>query len=98
MSRGRPEGPNVEKLMKIMSILQANPQGLWARLLVRQTGLSTGTVYYYLEHYLEPFIDNIGVRDSEGKFVGIRMIRLKEGVTIADVLRRYKVRKELRES
>jgi hypothetical protein len=98
MQKGRPEGPSVEKLMSIMSILQAYPDGIYLRMLAREAKLPLSTVHYYLEKYLESFIDSTGYRRPDGKAIGIRMIKLKKEVTVADVLRHYKVRKELRES
>lgn len=98
MSKGRPEGPSVEKLMKIMSILQAYPDGVYLRMLSREAKLPLSTVHYYLEKYLESFVDSSGYTRPDGKAIGVRIIKLKKDVTIADVLRHYKVRKELRES
>lgn len=98
MPKGRPEGPSVEKLMKIISVLQAYPDGIYLRLLAKEAKMPFSTVHYYLEKYLEPFIDSRGYRRPDGKAIGIRMVSLKKDITIADVLRHYKVRKELRES
>ncbi len=67
---------NRDKMAKILEILRNYPDGIWFRELVRESGLPASTVHFYLEK-LSPLIENIGYRDYQGRFVGIRIIRLK---------------------
>lgn len=69
-----------KKIKRIIAILLNNPDGIWLRKLSRDSKLSPSTVHYYLDGILSNVIDNIGARDEDGKFFGIRLIRLKNGI------------------
>ena len=67
---------NREKIRKILEILRKYPDGIWFRQLVRESGLAPSTVYFYLKK-LGGAVENLGYVDEEGRFVGVRIIRLK---------------------
>jgi len=69
-----------EKIKRIIKVLLNNPDGIWLRKLSRDSKIPLSTVHYYLEGILGNFVDNIGAMDEEGRFFGVRVIRLKNGV------------------
>ncbi len=68
---------NQEKIRKILEILRKYPEGIWFRQLVRESGLPASTVHFYLKK-LSGIVESVGYVDSEGRFVGIRIVRLKK--------------------
>ncbi len=66
-----------KKIEKILEILRKYPQGIWFRQLVRETNLPPSTVHFYLKK-LSGIVESIGYVDGSGRFVGIRIIRLKK--------------------
>jgi len=71
---------DLQKIKKIIKVLLANPDGLWLRKLSRDSKLPLSTVHYYLEGKMANLVENVGVRDEEGKFFGVRVIRLRNGI------------------
>ena len=69
-----------EKIKRIIKILLENPDGIWLRKLSRESKLPLSTVHYYLEGQMANLVENIGVRDEEGHFFGVRVIKLRNGV------------------
>jgi len=65
------------KIQKILAVLKRYPQGVWFRQLVRESGLPASTVHFYLKK-LSPIVESIGYTDEYGRFVGIRIVRLKK--------------------
>ncbi len=72
-----PRRPDPEKTRKILGILKKYPHGIWFRQLVRETGLPASTVHFYLKK-LSGIVESIGYVDEDGRFVGIRIVRLKK--------------------
>lgn len=72
-----PRKINQEKIQKILEILRKYPEGVWFRQLVRETGLPVSTVHFYLKK-LSGIVESIGYVDDEGRFVGIRIVRIKK--------------------
>ncbi|RLJ02159.1 MAG: hypothetical protein DRP10_02105 [Candidatus Aenigmatarchaeota archaeon] len=68
---------DIKKIRKILMILTKNPEGLWIRQLARETDLALSTVHYYINCVLDEFIENIGVKDKNGKYFGLRFVKLK---------------------
>ncbi len=75
-----PKEADFQKIRRIIKVLLANPDGIWLRKLSRETKLPLSTVHYYLESKIGNFVENVGARDENGHFFGIRLIRLKNGV------------------
>ena len=71
---------DLEKVKKIIRVLLRNPDGIWLRKLSRDSKLPLSTVHYYVENVLKNIVENIGARDEEGRFFGVRIIKLKTGV------------------
>ncbi len=71
-----PRKLNQEKIQKILEILRKYPEGVWFRQLVRETGLPASTVHFYLKK-LSGIVESVGYVDDEGRFVGIRIVRMK---------------------
>lgn len=65
-----------EKVSKILDVLKKYPEGIWFRQLVRETGLPASTVHFYLKK-LSGIVESIGYVNEEGKFVGVRIVRIK---------------------
>jgi len=74
------KGQDFNKIKRIMKVLLRNPDGIWLRKLSRDSKIPLSTVHYYLERYLNNMINNVGARDEEGKFFGVRVIKLRNGV------------------
>lgn len=75
-----PKDYDFGKIKKIIEALLENPDGLWLRKLSRESKVPLSTVHYYLEGVLSNIVENVGARDEEGKFFGVRVVRLKKGV------------------
>jgi len=75
-----PQKYDFKKIKRIISVLLKNPEGIWLRKLSRDSKIPVSTVHYYLEGILRNFVDNIGAVDDEGKFFGVRVIKLKNGI------------------
>ncbi|RLJ02908.1 MAG: hypothetical protein DRP11_02325 [Candidatus Aenigmatarchaeota archaeon] len=69
-----------QKIKALISVLRQYPDGIWLRRLSRESKIPLSTTHYYIENVLSSLIDNIGARDSEGNFFGIRLIKLKPGI------------------
>ena len=52
MAIGRPKGPDLEKLYKILNELKKHDHGIWIRELARRTGLKKSTVSLYLKEHV----------------------------------------------
>lgn len=72
--------PDFQKIKRIIKVLLANPDGLWLRKLSRESKLPLSTIHYYIEGIMANMVDNVGARDENGHFFGIRLIRLKNGI------------------
>jgi predicted DNA-binding transcriptional regulator YafY len=73
---GRKPGLSGEKMGRIISILVANPDGLWLRELARKCGCTHATISRYLDSSsLRPLLldDSIGKPEKPA----LRLIRLK---------------------
>ncbi len=66
-----------KKISKILNILIKHPEGLWLRQISKYTGIAPSTVHYYINQTLSEIIENIGVKDKNGGYFGLRIIRLK---------------------
>lgn len=71
---------DLQKIKRILRVLLANPDGIWLRKISRESKLPLSTVHYYLENIMANMVENIGARDEEGRFFGVRLIRLKNGL------------------
>jgi hypothetical protein len=97
---GRPIGPDPRKVELILRILKTYKDGIWLRNLAKETGLPLSTVVYYIDRFLDYFIENLGYRDASGRFIGIRIVKLKpdkENVTTSDILHYWAVKRRIRD-
>ncbi|MBU5574860.1 MAG: hypothetical protein QXF15_03030 [Candidatus Aenigmatarchaeota archaeon] len=85
MKRGRPLGPDIKKIQLILDVLYQYPSGVWLRQISKISKLPVSTVHFYLSHYFEPFIENIGFKTESGRYLGFRLIKLKRMVNAADI-------------
>jgi hypothetical protein len=65
------------RINKIISVLAANPDGIWLRQLASQTKIPPSSIHRYIEGELSDIVDSLGVKDDKGKYFGLRIIRLK---------------------
>ncbi|MFP4116114.1 MAG: hypothetical protein ACLFTQ_02815 [Candidatus Aenigmatarchaeota archaeon] len=77
---GSEDGPDLEKLESLIKTLRKYPDGIWLRKLSRESSIAPSTVHYYLEEVVDSFVESKGAKDGEGKYFGIRLIKLKEGI------------------
>ncbi len=73
-------GPDLEKLESIINTLRRYPDGIWLRKLSRESSLPASTVHYYVNEIIDSFVESKGAKDGDGRYFGIRLIQLKEGV------------------
>jgi hypothetical protein len=95
---GRPTGPNPKKLERILEILKIYKEGIWLRNLSSESETPISTVSYYIDKFLDPFIDNIGVK-NENRFIGVRMVKLKPGkesITVVEIMNYWKIRRSIK--
>ncbi|MBD3262882.1 helix-turn-helix domain-containing protein [Candidatus Woesearchaeota archaeon] len=71
--RGRPSGPDKDKIELILRALAANPQGIWVRELARLTGIKRSTLSLYINTHLQDKIE-----DVHDKALPMRLICLKK--------------------
>ncbi len=96
---GRPIGPDPKKVEIILRVLRMYKDGIWLRNLAKETHLPISTLTYYIDHFLEYFVENLGYRDEKGRFMGIRIIKLKKGkenLTTKDVLHYWEVKRRIK--
>lgn len=96
---GRPKGPDINKIALILRVLKQYPDGLWLRNIAKVTKLPPSTLAYYVNRYFNVFIDSLGFSNPEtDKFIGLRIIRLKEAkknVSVEEVMKYYDLRRSL---
>lgn len=73
-------GPDLEKLEDLINTLRRYPEGIWLRKLSRESSLPVSTVHYYINEVIDPFVESKGAKDGEGRYFGIRLINLKDGI------------------
>jgi len=66
-----------DRISKIINVLAANPEGMWLRHLAQETKIPPASLHRYLEWDLPDIVDSLGVKDENGKYFGLRIIRLK---------------------
>ena len=71
---GRKKGFDERKIGKIVSILAANPDGIWVRQIAKQAGYSPPTITHYVKGILAPVGEDPSL--GTGKPL-LRVIRLK---------------------
>ena len=89
---GRKPGLDEQKVLTIVRVLLAHPDGVWLRQLAKDCGLSPSTVARYLETVLHPLVDDTSL--GAGKPL-LRVVKLKPfvierleaGRKIADIMR-----------
>ena len=91
--RGRPKGPDIEKIKKLLFVLK-QVDVIWVSQLARISKMRESTVRYYLNSYLRPFIEEVNPFDQEiRKFLKVRLVKLKrKDISIKDVLDSIKLR------
>jgi|GEM_PF-2244321 DNA-binding IclR family transcriptional regulator len=67
---------NYENIRKIIRVLEKYPSGIWFRQLARETNLPVSTLHFYLKK-LSGIVESVGYVNDEGKYVGLRIVRLK---------------------
>lgn len=72
--------PDIEKVKTIINTLRQYNEGLWLRKLSRECEIPVSTLHYYIDYYLNDLVTSRGAKKKEGRYLGIRVIQLKEGV------------------
>jgi len=91
--KGRPFGPDKQKLARILKILVENPNGLWLRNIAKRANIHPTTVSNYINTILRSLVEDISLGDEEKPI--IRVIKLKpfvikkleQGIPLEDVLK-----------
>jgi hypothetical protein len=65
------------RINKIVGVLASNPEGVWLRQLAHDTKIPPASLHRYIEKDLLDIVDSLGVKDANGKYFGLRIIRLK---------------------
>lgn len=74
---GRKKGFDERKIAKIVSVLAANPDGVWLRRIAKDTGYSPATIAHYLHTILAPLTEDISLGPGENGKPLLRVVRLK---------------------
>ncbi|MEM7820922.1 MAG: hypothetical protein QW751_01825 [Candidatus Aenigmatarchaeota archaeon] len=93
--RGRPSKLDPRKVWAILQVLQQYPSGIWLRQLAREAKIPVSTVNFYIDRLFDPFVESIGFRRPDNRFLGPRIIRFKPGkrtVTVKDILNYQQVK------
>ena len=93
MKRGRPRGPDIEKIKKLLFVLKQTDI-IWVSQLARIARMKESTARYYINNYLYPFIEEIKPFDRDiRKFIKLRLIRLKKrDITVDDIIKFHKIK------
>lgn len=73
-------GPDLNKVKTIINALREFPEGIWLRKLSREISMPVSTLHYYINNVINPFVKSEGARDEKGRFFGIRLIKLRNGI------------------
>lgn len=71
---------DLNKVKTIINTLREFPEGVWLRKLSRESSIPPSTVHYYITNVIDSFVESKGAKDKEGKFFGIRLIKLRDGI------------------
>lgn len=74
---GRKKGFDERKIAKIVTVLAANPDGIWLRRVAKETGYSPATVAHYIKTVLAPLIEDTSLGASGSSKPLLRVLRLK---------------------
>lgn len=100
MREKKPPKPDLKKIFLIIETLKKFEDWIWLRELARRCKLPVSTVHFYLENYLNPFIEEINTSQfissiEEGKYPKLRLIKLKKGVSFEKVVKWMNIREKL---
>ena len=90
---GRKKGFDEKKIVGIIRVLLANPDGIWLRQVARETGLSPATVAKYMDTALKPLVEESSLGQSEKPLLRVVKLRpfvierLQEGKSLADIMK-----------
>ena len=65
------------KIKRVIRCLIRHREGIWLRNLARECGLSVSTASFYVDNVLKDVVESIGVKDGRGRYVGLRILRIK---------------------
>lgn len=71
---GRKKGFDEKKISRIVTVLAANPDGIWLRRIAKESGYSPTTVSHYIGTILAPLLDDVSL--GAGKPL-LRVVKLK---------------------
>lgn len=77
LSNKRDRNPDFAKMTAVLALLKEFPDGIWLRKIANDLKLSTSTVSKYVDGPLRDLLDNIGYKNEDDNYVGIRIIKLK---------------------
>ena len=65
------------KIRRLIRCLIRHREGIWLRNLARECRLSVSTASFYVDNVLKDVVESIGVKDGKGRYVGLRILRIK---------------------
>ena len=65
------------KIKRVIRCLIKHREGIWLRNLARECRLSVSTASFYVDNVLKDVVESIGVKDGRGRYVGLRILRIK---------------------
>ena len=65
------------KIKRVIKCLIRHREGIWLRNLARECRLSVSTASFYVDNVLKDVVESIGVKDGRGRYVGLRILRIK---------------------
>lgn len=90
---GRKKGFDEKKILAIVRVLLANPDGIWLRQIAKETQLSPATVGKYLDTILKPLVEESSLGRAEKPLLRVVKLkvfvieRLQEGKSLGGIMK-----------
>ncbi len=90
---GRKKGFDEKKIISIVRVLLANPEGLWLRQIAKETQLSPATVGKYMDTALASLVEENSLGRSDKPLLRVIKLkpfvfeRLQEGKSLSDIMK-----------
>lgn len=92
-ARGRPPGPDMNKVAIILRVLAEAPDGLWLREVARRANVNPMTVSNYANTILRPFLEDVSLGSEEKPILRVLRLKpwviekIKKGASLRELLR-----------
>ena len=100
MKKKRGLKPDLKKVFLIVETLKKVEDWIWLRELARRCNLPVSTVHFYLEKYLNQFVEEINTSQfissfDESKYPKLRLIKIKKEVSFEKVIKWMNIKEKI---